>query len=134
MSEHFGAVEADFQSHYGLDLRSVLWGPLRLGVRRVLSLVLGLPPTGALFRAAVTDGKSWTTTDELLATVIEVLDQANGMYYSAHVKPGSQKWTPIEIHRPVTGAPPEEEPIRNPTAGDLWMAFDGQVVYEASES
>lgn len=42
LSEHWDAVEADFQHHYGMDLRRVLWVE-RVGCRRLLALLEGLP-------------------------------------------------------------------------------------------
>jgi hypothetical protein len=132
MHEHFEAVEADFQSHYGLDLRDVLWGPRPFGVRRVHALVNGLPIQGALFRTAITNGRSWTTTDELLATLIEITDHGNNMYYSTHSKPAAEKWKPIEIHRPTDKIEPA--PDRQATPAEMWEAFEHQVIYETSEA
>lgn len=53
LSEHWDAVEADFQHHYGMDLRRVLWVE-RVGCRRLLALLQWLPvssPTSALLRS-----------------------------------------------------------------------------------
>lgn len=41
--KHYEALEADFLLSYGIDLRRALWGPDLIGVRRLWSLVRGLP-------------------------------------------------------------------------------------------
>ena len=51
VAEHFGALEADFQQVYALDLRRVLWVD-RVGLRRLWSLVEGLP-AGSAFMSAL---------------------------------------------------------------------------------
>ena len=100
MREHFGAVEADFQSYYGLDIREVLWGPKRFGARRLWSLVRGLPLDGAVVRAVSYVGRSWSVTDELLATLVELTDHGNRMYFGAHAKKTERVWEPVKIERP----------------------------------
>ncbi|MGH2651761.1 MAG: hypothetical protein ACRDHK_11190 [Actinomycetota bacterium] len=67
MSAHFGAVEADLFSHYGVDLREALWGSGALGVRRLAALLRGLPRGGAVHRALDPQGWDWSHGDEILA-------------------------------------------------------------------
>lgn len=43
-------MEADFLSVYNLDLRAALWGERRIGSRRLLALLKGLPATAATYR------------------------------------------------------------------------------------
>lgn len=128
MLEHFEAVEADFQSHYGLDLRDVLWGPQHVGVRRLNALVKGLPLQGVFFRTAATNGKSWTTTDELLSVLIEIVDHGNAMYYETHKKPTAEKWKSIEIHRPTGNLEPE--PPKVSTNSEVYSALRDEVVWD----
>jgi hypothetical protein len=133
MHEHFGAVEADFQTQYGLDLREVLWGRLRYGARRVWSLVSGLSPTGATARATVYDGRPWSNTDEFLATVIELLDHGNRMYYGAHrPKSGAQVWDPIKVERPWKEAAEQVAgPRKQGTTADMRAVFgDENIVHD----
>lgn len=115
MSAHFEAVEADFQSHYGLDLRRALWGAEPLGVRRLLSLIRGLPPRGAVARTA-TNGRDWGTTEELLAAVVELTDLTNRLVYQAFSGKGAKKWKPVVVSRPT-------DPPKKPAAGDELRAF-----------
>lgn len=133
MSEHFGAVEADFQSHYGLDLRTVLWGPARSGVRRILSLIRGLPADGATVRMLSTGGVPWSMTDELLATLIEVIDQGNQMYYSAHTRKGSPSWKPIRIDRPTQSEPTRPKPQKRVASAEEVEAFFGRNIKRTND-
>jgi len=134
MRRHFGAVEADFQSHYGLDLREVLWGPRRFGVRRIHALAEGLPLSGATFRAAATNGQQWTTTDELLAVLVELVDHSNRMYFSTHARKGQQVWKPIQIARPATKVEPKKMEPRKSSVVQMRAAFGENVHYvERSE-
>lgn len=136
MFAHFGAVEADFQSHYGLDLREVLWGKRPTGVRRVLSLVNGLPMQGAVYRSAATNGQYWTTTEELLATLIELTDLTNRLFYGANSGKGSKVWEPLQINRPMTKSSeaPPPPPTERATAAELRafvVSTGGEVVTDA---
>jgi len=130
MYEHFGAVEADFQSHYGMDLREVLWGDRAPGVRRVLALVNGLPTTGAVFREVAFDGKSWSMTDELLATLIEITDFGNKLLFQTNVKAGTKGWDPIVISRPRAPAAAATEHREMATTEEMSAFFGGDVHYE----
>jgi hypothetical protein len=122
MREHFEAVEADFQSHYGIDLRDALWGPRPIGVRRLLSLINGLPIRGAMHREISSDGRDWSSIEELLATVIELLDFGNRMRFAASVKQGTEIWEPIEVRRPYDKEKPPPEPAKTSVA-DLLEAL-----------
>lgn len=130
MSEHFGAVEADFQSYYGLDLRQVLWGPMRYGVRRIRSLVSGLPHDSAVTRASLYGGQAWSNGDELLATLIEMTDHGNRMYFGAHTKKGTQVWDPVEINRPWKEAAEERRPRRKATVSEMKNVFGDDIIHD----
>jgi hypothetical protein len=72
--------------------------------------VKGLPPDSAVFREAnenwawgTAEGQ-WTTAEELLATLIEVVDQGNRLVIMANTKKGTRVPDPIEIPRPYDRA------------------------------
>lgn len=102
MTEHFEALEASFQSTYRLDLRFALWGPpdRRIGVRRLVSLIQGLPPRSPLHRSLNPGAADWGPLEELLATNAELLDTANRMFWEANFK-GHPPGKPIQITRPT---------------------------------
>ena len=100
MLKHFGAVEADFQSEYGLDLRDSLWGEKKIGTRRLCALVLGVSPRGAIARALTTRGADWSTIEELLAVLVEQTDFANRLFVQANAQ-DAKIWDPIKINRPT---------------------------------
>ena len=84
-------------SAYGLDLRKSLWGESPLGVRRLLSLMKGLPKDSALQRAA---GNDWTQEDELLASIVDVLNVSNHLFLKANTKAGTTIPEPGYYPRP----------------------------------
>jgi len=126
MFEHFGAVEADFQSHYGMDLREVLWGDRAPGVRRVLSLVNGLPETSAMYREVAFSGKSWSTTDELLATLVEITDAGNLLFFSANSEKNAKGWDPVSIPRPGAAV---AKPREMATSSEMSAVFGESAQY-----
>jgi hypothetical protein len=94
---HFQAIEADWARVYNRDLGADLYGPNRIGARKILSLVEWLPPDAAVWRSMK---NSWTDERELLATQIEVLDGLRRAFLMAHSKPGTRPPEPIRIPRP----------------------------------
>ena len=84
-------------SMYGLDLRESLWGSKPLGVRRLLSLISGLPRESALTRAATDE---WTQEDELLATVVDIIGVSNHMFLQANSTKGTRLPEPVHYPRP----------------------------------
>lgn len=50
LTDEWGALEADFQRFYGLDLRRLLWVE-GVGCRRLWDLISGLPDGSAFQRA-----------------------------------------------------------------------------------
>lgn len=138
MSGHFGAVEADFQSHYGLDLRQALWGAPRTGVRRLLALVKGLPSDSATSRSVNTGGEPWSMQDELLAALVEMVDQSNRMFFSAHAKEGTTVWDPVQIRRPGSRSenkPAEDAgPRKQASASEMRNVFKDNVIYDGGET
>lgn len=57
VEDHWSALEADFTSVYGLDLRRELWGDSHAGCRRVLSLVEKLHAESATVRSVAERGR-----------------------------------------------------------------------------
>lgn len=119
LEEYFDEVEADFLRYYGLDLREALWGEDWIGVRRICALVEGLPSDSALGRKGDPPGGRWSTTDELLAVLIEVVDVGNRMFLKAHTAPGTDVGNPIHIPRPWE----EDRPTRSFDPKDMQEFF-----------
>lgn len=67
-------MEADFQRFYGLDLLDLWRG--KLTPRKVSVLAVALPAGAVTWQLAGVDS-AWTTTDHLLAQVVDVLNGAN---------------------------------------------------------
>lgn len=101
MFANFEALEADFRREYQYDLRECLWGATRIGARYLLSLISGLSPRSALRRKINSRGSDWSSTEELLAALIEQVDLGNRLFFSANSKHSSKVWKPIEIPRPT---------------------------------
>lgn len=72
MHKHAGAIEADFQRFYGLDL----WGDVP-PLRRVRVLIEHLPREAALWREIHGEAATWGPTEHLLAVAVDVLQGAN---------------------------------------------------------
>lgn len=85
-----------------MDLAEALWGENPISIRRLASLINGLPLDSALVRSYDPKrlGRGWGTQEELLAIIAELLDVNNRYFLSAHVKPGTQLPKPIYIPRP----------------------------------
>lgn len=69
-------------------------------MRRLLALVKGLPPEGALHRAVRGTAAGWTNTEELLAFLCELTDQTNRLLFGAFSKKGAKAPKPVSIPRP----------------------------------
>lgn len=69
LSGHWPAVEADWALHYHRDLLADCFGPAEIGVRKLRSLLEGLPPSSNLAKSA----DWWSDEDELAATSVELL-------------------------------------------------------------
>ena len=88
------------QATYGVDLREACYGPRRIGLRRLRSLIDGLPPQGALHRAADPEGWDWRNDEELLATLIEMVDYGNRLSWAAITRSSRIPDPMIQIRRP----------------------------------
>lgn len=99
-------------------------------MRRVLALVRGLPPDGAVARQIADDPLEveWSIEVQLLAAIAELLDEANMLFFTAHAKEGTPFREPIRIRRP--GAEQLETTTRRPaTSDELRRFFKGAVRY-----
>lgn len=83
-----------------MDLGEALWGDQKMGARRLHSLILGLSPDGAFAKALSPETAGWGTTEELLATVAELVDLGNRQFALSKSKKGSKAPKPINIKRP----------------------------------
>lgn len=66
----------------------------------------------------------WTTTDELLAGLIEVVDFGNRMFHAAYSEDDVPD--PVQINRPTDRAEAESRPA---TAAEMKAFFGGSVEY-----
>lgn len=126
--EHFDALEADFARFYGADLPGLLWGPEPVTYRRLSVLVRGIPAESALGISTGALRPGWGATEELLATVVELVDAGNRSFFRVHSKRGAQQPKPIKVTRP---ADPNEPPKRRrkATSEDLVAMFGGAARY-----
>lgn len=107
-------VEADFSRYYTMDLRDVCWGSGRIGVRRISALVGSLPRDSATVRALdpYGSGAGWSNSEELLASIIEVIDHGNRLLFAVHKQKSAKVPKPIKITRP--GARIERKQLATP--------------------
>lgn len=84
----------------GVDLRT-------MGLRRIRVLVAGLPRDSVTVRASSPQAE-WSTTDHLLAGLIEVLDQTSWRSVLPHVKRGWKPPPALKIPRPGEPEPKRE--------------------------
>lgn len=123
-----------------------LWRPdSRLTWRKLGALVRSLPPesaTATALRVAAPEGEGggglepdevpWSQTDQLLATVIDVLRRIEHLYVCAHVqnppsppeplpRPGvrrrKRKQMTVEMYRKLTGQDPPERLVNRGARG-----------------
>ena len=99
MTEHYGALEADFQRDYGLHLGEEIWVN-NISARRMMSLVTGLPQGSAFHRVSQPKQWNWGHQEELLAVLCELVDRHDRHYIAAHTKDGKVPGDGLEIPRP----------------------------------
>lgn len=90
-------------------------------MRKVANLVRNLPPEAALRRALDPDGSAWSTSDHLLASILEVVDSHRVNYVAAHSKTGAKVPKPIRVPRPGEKKPKR----RGTTLGELKTMVKG---------
>jgi hypothetical protein len=95
-------------------------------LRRIRSLLRGLPPDSLCVRLDDPISAEWDLTVEMLATLIETIDGTSWRSVMPHAK---KTWRPpkaARIRRPWD--PPEEEKKKGMTLGDFVRAFPQAVV------
>jgi hypothetical protein len=81
------------------------------------------------------EGSQWSTTDELLATLIEVVDRGDRWFFMAHTEKDTTPPDPIVIPRPGQASNGEavdsdpEDSNRPATAAEMKAFFGGAVEY-----
>jgi hypothetical protein len=97
--DHWDTAEADFQHFYALDLREACYGPSPTGSRRLMALLRGLPQESGLGRVLYPQS-DWGYSEELLATLAELVDYGNRIAYAAAPFKRKETLKPIQIPRP----------------------------------
>lgn len=95
-----------------------------MGVRRLGALIGGLPLEGAVARSVDPEhlGRGWTTQNELMAVIAELIDQGNRYFFGANSKSGTRQPEPLQVPRPYKRVRP---PRKQSTPKQL-MAFAGK--------
>ena len=124
--DNFEELEADFQREYRIDLRDALWGEKPIGGRRLTALINGLSPGCATFRK-LKGGSDWGNTEELLATVAELIDATNRLIYQVNSKKGARVWEPLRVPRPY-----DKKRQSQPSSSDEMLAFFGTMAASGS--
>jgi hypothetical protein len=94
---------------YGIDLLDLYRG--RLSLRRLAVLVRQLPPESATVRA-LTPEAAWSTTDYLLAAVLDAARWGNWLTVETNKRKGAKNPRPLPVPRPgdpvTTRTPPRK--------------------------
>lgn len=96
LTEHGGAIEADLQHFYGVELADRYRG--RLTDRRLLTLVRQLPTTSALVRAVEPELAAWGLAEELAAAQIDAVNTLTWVELNRNRKHPTPR--PKRIRRP----------------------------------
>lgn len=72
-------------------------------------------------RSVAPESTEWRNTEELLATLIEVIDYGNRLFIMANSKKGARHPKPIKVIRPYQPEP--ERPRRRQATGEEMRAF-----------
>lgn len=100
-------------------------------MRRLFSLVKGLGPGSALLRAQDPAQGTWGNTEELLASLIEVVDLSNRLFYTANYKGPALK--PIKVKRPYPTEEKLPEPRKPSSTAEIRKAMGSAVKYQEKE-
>lgn len=100
-----------------------------MSARRLLVLVAGLPHDSAVNRAVVPE-RAWPAyaAEELLAVLVELVDEGNRLFGAAHSKEGRPHRKPVEVLRPADIIE-RAKPRRQSTPEELARFFGGAVRY-----
>ena len=102
-----------------------MYGGAGVSLWRLAALVLNLPPDSAVARRHATDTDRWTVTDELLATIAEVVDVAGLRVLRALTTKKTRMPKAITIPRPYLEARREVLSMSDPRV----RAFFGAAHY-----
>lgn len=82
-------------------------------------MILGLSPSSALAKEISPETSGWGTSEELLATVAELVDLGNRQFALANSKKGTKAPKPIKISRPWEVKPSSKRPASADEIGEL---------------
>lgn len=112
VEEHHGALTADFQREYSLNLDEEVAGGISSS--RMDALISHLGPGTAIFRE-INPEWSWGNQEELLALIAELIDRLDRHFVMANSQNG-KAWEPISIPRPFRQ---ESQPQKGTTMEEL---------------
>jgi hypothetical protein len=100
-----------------------------MSVRRLANLCANLTPGGPVDRSADPEGygSGWTTQEELLALIAELVDYGNRNFVQVNSKPHSPAPKPIKITRP-SDQREQMQPKRQATIEEMKAFFGGAIV------
>lgn len=124
VTEHFDALEADFQREYGLNLSQEIE---TIETKRMVHLVTGLSPDSALARKMNPESWHWKNEHELLAVIAELLDRHDRHFIRANTEKGQKQPNPIEIARPWKKVKQHSRGTSMSEFRKIVMAGEGQV-------
>lgn len=93
--------------YFGIDLLDAYATPPRLSLRRLAVLVRGLPADSATARA-LDPSLQWSSTEHLLAHVLDVLRVGNWLVVESNKRKGARNPFPQPVPRP--GDPETRKP------------------------
>jgi hypothetical protein len=115
-----------------MDLRHELWGPRPMGLRRLRSLLSGLPWDSQLGRVLEVPDPAqtrWGNAEELLTILVNLTDMSIRNFIMANSKKGTPPPKPfVKITKPheITE---EKKPKRQATPDEMRAFFGGNVRY-----
>ncbi len=134
--ETFEALEADFARHYHLELAELVFGGESVPLRRLRNLIVHLPPDSAFVRTVTPRlppaPAPWSTGDELLALVAELVDANTRAFVVANSKPNATAPKPLRIPRPDDTGATKAKPV-SMSSPEARSFFAGAVHYTPPE-
>lgn len=119
--EHFDALEADLYRFYRLELPEILWGTPRISLRRLRSLIGGLPHESAFGLALGAYTPGWGNAEELLALIAELTHDSNRLFVVANSRKGTAIPKRLELERPPRKG--QKKTYRNATSEEIAAMF-----------
>jgi hypothetical protein len=102
-------LEADFARVYGLDLGAAVWGPHRIGPRRLLVLIRHLPMDAALLQ---TTSGTWGWLEEGMASLLEMTAHTHRILVQGFSHGRSKGGKRLRIPRPKRFVDLHRQPVR----------------------